>query len=238
MTWVKLDDQFAGHPKIEEAGPAAAWMFVAGLCHCSTYLTDGKITKAASKRLGNVRKPDEQARRLVNAGLWLDCGDHYLVHDYLDYQPSKAKVLAERDAATERKRKSREAKEARSQDGHGVTSPSVTGESQRPDPTRPIPDPTRPSVVKDTRESLAVGVGGKPRDPKVVEALRWLGEDDMQAFIANGGYVADPARYLPSCIQKRVDNDAALLEQIHAEMPDLTPEELRDELDARSYLAS
>lgn len=237
MTWVKLDDQFAGHPKIEEAGPAAAWMFVAGLCHCSTYLTDGKITKAASKRLGNVRKPDEQARRLVNAGLWLDCGDHYLVHDYLDYQPSKAKVLAERDAATERKRKSREAKEARSQDGHGVTSPSVTGMSHDPDPTRPIPDPSRPSVVDTNVASLALGVGGQPRDPKVVAALEWMAEDDLQTFIANGGDVMNPTAYRASCLRTRIERDGPDLDRVAAELPYLTSAEMRTELEDRRYLA-
>jgi len=235
MTWVKLDDQFAGHPRIEEAGPAAAWMFVAGLCHCSTYLTDGKITKAASKRLGNVRKPDEQARRLVSAGLWADCGDYYMVHDYLDYQPSKTKVLAERDAGAERKRKSREAKEAASRVGHGVTSPSVTALSQRPDPTRP--DPTRPSVVNEQSQSLVLGVEETTRDPKVAAALGWMAEDDMQTYIGNGGTVINRSSYLASCLRGRDEQDGPDLDAIAAQFGDLSPTEMITELEERRYLA-
>ena len=43
MAWVKIDDQFADHPKVMQAGPLAAWLYVCGLCYCGRCLTNRLI---------------------------------------------------------------------------------------------------------------------------------------------------------------------------------------------------
>lgn len=128
MTWVKLDDQFAFHPKVLAAGPEAAWLYVAGLCWCSQHLTDGAIPKAAVPTLAAVKRPS--ADRLVAAGLWVDHGDSFEVHDYLQFQPSKAKVEAEREAARKRQEKFR-----RARGGSNAVTDDVTSHSPTPDPS-------------------------------------------------------------------------------------------------------
>jgi hypothetical protein len=91
MTWVKLDDQFSDHPKIEAAGPLAAWLFVCGLCYCSKHLTDGFIPATKAARLADVPTSRKHIDRLVALGLWAEVEDGYRIRDYLDYQPSAEK---------------------------------------------------------------------------------------------------------------------------------------------------
>lgn len=88
---MRLDDQFTEHPKVVEAGPLAAWLYVCGLTYCARQLTDGFIPAAQLPRLtsGPVGK---LAARLVAVGLWEPADGGYRVHDYLDYQPSRDEV--------------------------------------------------------------------------------------------------------------------------------------------------
>jgi hypothetical protein len=115
MTWVKLDDQFPDHPKVIEAGPLAAWLFVCGLGYASRYLTDGFIPSAQVRRLAMVSGPDALARKLVEVGLWEAADGGFQVHNYLEYNPSAERV--------------RETRAARAKAGHvgGIHS----GESRR-----------------------------------------------------------------------------------------------------------
>jgi hypothetical protein len=59
MTWVKIDDGFADHPKVIEAGPMASWLFLCGLTYCSRQLTDGFIPAGQLRRLADVDCPLE-----------------------------------------------------------------------------------------------------------------------------------------------------------------------------------
>jgi hypothetical protein len=129
MTWVKLDDHIDEHPKTELAGPEAMWLFVCGLAYCNRTLTDGDIPKARLRKMTTAKRPEALAQRLVDAGLWHDRGEHWEVHDFADYQPSRAKVETEREAAKERQRKSRESRAGR----HGVTD-AVDSDAPTPDP--------------------------------------------------------------------------------------------------------
>lgn len=107
MSWVKLDDQFPSHPKMVEAGGDAAWLHVCALCYCGQHLTDGFIPKGIVGRLSDRKKPELLAARLVAVGSWIDHGDRYELHGYLEFNPSRAHVLTEREAARERMKNKR-----------------------------------------------------------------------------------------------------------------------------------
>src|SRR5690349_13647368 len=96
MSWVKLDDQILTHPKILRAGRDARDLFIAGLCFCAGHLTDGAIPAGAVRILGGMAGIEDEAasaERLVAVGLWTQDQDGgYLVHDYLDYQPSRERA--------------------------------------------------------------------------------------------------------------------------------------------------
>lgn len=100
VTWVKLDDLLPGHSKIRRAGPSAAWLYIAGLCYCSRYLTDGFVPDVELAGLGNygLLRARHLAGVLIQIGLWEQVNGGYCVHDYLDYQPSKEKVEGQREA--------------------------------------------------------------------------------------------------------------------------------------------
>jgi len=121
MPWVRLDDQFADHPKVVQAGPLAGWLHICALTYCARYLTDGFIPQAIVPRLadftgigivdvngghaafGHDVTVQELVDRLVDVGLWDVVDGGYMIHDYLDYNPSKEEVMAERDIARRRR---------------------------------------------------------------------------------------------------------------------------------------
>ena len=103
MSWVKLDDQFSDHPKILSAGPLAGWLYVCGLTYAGRYLTDGFIPQAQVRKLADVEDSAALADRLVTCGLWERVDGGYMIHDYLQYNPSGAEVRAQRDIVSRRK---------------------------------------------------------------------------------------------------------------------------------------
>jgi hypothetical protein len=103
VTWVKLDDHFADHPKILGLSDAAYRAYVDGLCYCARYLTDGAIPTAAVKVVS--RRRAKVTAELLEAGLWDQNGKGVEVHDYLTYQEPAATVLERRRRDSERKKR-------------------------------------------------------------------------------------------------------------------------------------
>lgn len=103
MSWIKLDDHFPTHPKMIEAGGDAAWLHVCALCYCAEHLTDGAIPANLVGRLSDRKSPMKLAARLVELDVWIQYPDQYVIHDYLDWNPSREQVLTERQRAAERR---------------------------------------------------------------------------------------------------------------------------------------
>jgi hypothetical protein len=120
MTWIKLDDQFTDHPKVVQAGPLAGWLHVCGLVYCGRYLTDGFVPTGMIRRLadftgigietggvpgqfsvGHDIENEELVVRLLDCHMWEEVEGGYVIHDYLEYNPSKAEILAEREERSE-----------------------------------------------------------------------------------------------------------------------------------------
>ena len=116
MPWIRLDDNFDEHPKMIQVGPVGMALFVAGLAYCNRNLTDGFIPERRlrallqwdDESLARRSTPVQIANRLVSAGLWERVEGGYKVHDYLDYQPSRASVRAERERVAQRVKRWRE----------------------------------------------------------------------------------------------------------------------------------
>lgn len=104
MSWVKVDDQFFRHPKVLAAGRDARDLYLVGLCYCAQGLTDGFIPSQALRVLAAEAEIDTgpaSAARLVETGLWEPTEGGYTVHDYHEYQPTKERVIATREARAE-----------------------------------------------------------------------------------------------------------------------------------------
>lgn len=147
MTWVKLDDGFAEHPKLIAAGGDAGWLHICAMCWSARNLTDGFLPAGIIGRLSDRRKPEALARTLVKVGLWEPADGGWMIHDWGDFQPSKERIEAERSAARDRMRRHR-AGDVRANNGRSA------GEVHFP---RPQPDPNTYSFQTTTtaRESAA-----------------------------------------------------------------------------------
>jgi hypothetical protein len=166
MSWVKFDDRYLDHPKIVKAGADAAIVDHAGIACCSRFATDGFVehefllnacvnvfpSRTRQKRVGAA------LASLLKHGRWHapdhDCArcpqppaGSYVVHDYLEYQPSAAEAQARRDARVEAGRrgglasgeKRRQEPEANAQ---AFASARASDEAkQKRTPSRPVPSP-------------------------------------------------------------------------------------------------
>lgn len=93
MPWAKVDDKLHGHPKAAKAGLEALGLHLLAMSHCAAYGTEGHVDpefpkgKAAGKSKGLVR-------RLVDSGLWEENGTGWVIHDWLDYNPTNEQSRA------------------------------------------------------------------------------------------------------------------------------------------------
>ncbi len=106
MPWVRLDDKFPEHPKVEALGDSAFALYVKALCYANRNLTDGFVPTAAVRRMGGPHFKHSCAA-LMAAHLWSGARDGYTIHDYLEFQPPKEKVMSDRASAQTRMRRLR-----------------------------------------------------------------------------------------------------------------------------------
>jgi hypothetical protein len=151
MSWLKLDDGFADHPKVLELSDAAFRLHVRAMCWCARQETDGVLSKAALASLGSKQKIADE---LVKAGLWKKRDSGHEVHDFLKYNPSRAQREAERAATRARAQRFR----------NGVTNAAPNAESNAVTNgvTNRTPGPTPPVRGEDPPTPLAGGGQRKP----------------------------------------------------------------------------
>lgn len=156
MTWVKLDDGFYDHPKVEDLTLAAVGLWTLCASYCGKHLSNGYVSYARVSRLGGT---DDLIDELVESGLWEHADRGVQFHDWDKYQPTRQSVEDKRAQDRERQRKyrrdkgsgqytsQRESQQVSQRDTHRDTRRDSRTESQveshHPDPTRP--DPTRPT---------------------------------------------------------------------------------------------
>ena len=109
MAYAQVDDLFADHHKNVSLSDAAFRLHVTGILYCNRQLTDGYIPADDVPRL--VRRYKKAALvELLTIGQWQsvtipDTGVvGYLLHDYLDWNPSRAVVEDRKAKARKRKR--------------------------------------------------------------------------------------------------------------------------------------
>lgn len=91
MPWIKVDVLFPAHCKTMDIGPIAEALWLRGLCYAGEHLTDGLVPRSFVRRMGDL-DGDAEAARLVAAGLWHETDTGWLIHDYLDWQRSRAEA--------------------------------------------------------------------------------------------------------------------------------------------------
>lgn len=161
--WFRVDDHLPQHHKVDAAGGDAMWLWVCGGCWTSKNGKDGKIPKSRVPLLSDRRAPMRLAARLVAAGFWEDCGDHFLMHDFLDWNPSAAEVAdrrAKRSEAGKRGGKqsgsTRRSKAASKREAKDEANASANGQAKsnpEPEPTEEPDGSSRRSFTKLERDA-------------------------------------------------------------------------------------
>jgi hypothetical protein len=144
MVWVKLDDGFPEHPKMHAAGALGLAMQVAALCYCNRNLTDGFIPTAAAKKLVDLDDIRGVAwkgvvKRLVDVGAWREVPGGWQIHDYAEYQPTRAQIQDDRKAARERMQTVRANRSRTSTERTAERSPELRRSSPYPGPVPDVP---------------------------------------------------------------------------------------------------
>jgi hypothetical protein len=127
MGWVRLDDNFADHPKVITLSDTAFRLYIEGLCYSNRQLTDGLIPFGVYAKMSK----EDDAQFLIEAGLWLEDAKGYRIRSYEEYQPTRKKVEQKRTEAKERLKKFRDKK--------GNEIETQKKRHPQPNPTQPNP---------------------------------------------------------------------------------------------------
>lgn len=162
MTWFKVDDGFYDHPKVSELSNAAIGLWTKAGSFCSKHLTDGVIS---AQQVRMLKGTPAQVRALIDAGLWGETTTElgakaYSFLNWFDYQPTRNSVEDSRQQWREKKRKSRERKDAKQRKGENVPGgvPEMSPEGTNggvPEMSGSIPVPSRP-------DPSSSGTGSQP----------------------------------------------------------------------------
>lgn len=218
MPWVKIDDHFDEHPKMQKVGPIGWGFWLAGIAYCNRNLTDGFIPWSKARTLcsfeiveddgmlwelgrnsghaGEDLTADWVISLLIDAGLWEEVGngngriEGYLIHDYPEYQPTRAQVeeeKAKKVAAGQAGGQASAQARAQAKSNHAVKqNPTAAQAKSNPVPV-PVPVPSssyEPNGSTELDNSFVV--------PKAKRKHRipddWTPSDHQRASLADSGF--------------------------------------------------
>jgi hypothetical protein len=138
MPWARLDDMLPVHPKIRTLSDSAFRLYISAICWSSLHRTNGHVPSNQLRFVSDVRRAQQCADQLVQAGLWETADDGWCIHDYLEYQPSAEKVRQEREAKRQRQERWRRSVDASQDASHNPPVDASQDASSRAR-THPIP---------------------------------------------------------------------------------------------------
>jgi len=203
VTWFKVDDGFAFHPKVIEVamaagnGPLGLW--VRAGAWCSAQLTDGFVPDAMITALMGT---EEDAEALASALLWTRCEAGWRFHDWDGCNPTRAGVIDRREKRAAAGRKgglksgqSRAKAAGQKPKGSGEASAKASASRSLRPRTNPRPDPKQ----TPTPTELEGDPAGAPALP-----------DDLAAI--NAGHIVSVWTY--ACQQNGVEPSTAQRGQV------------------------
>lgn len=93
MGWLRIDPEMPRHQKYAPLSDAEFRLAVTAAAWCAEHMTDGFIPKnliAALPRAPSSKKLASATKVLVDANIWHDRGDRFEIHDFLDWNMSRA----------------------------------------------------------------------------------------------------------------------------------------------------
>jgi hypothetical protein len=207
VSWVRIDDRAPEHRKQLAAGAVASWLWVCGLAYANRQpARDGFVPAAVLPMLYPIPGVTKQAARLVDAGLWERVEGGFQIHDYLDFQPSRAEVeqASARKAEAGRRGglKSGEARRSKSEAAaqgnakHGASPVASPRPNPDPDPdpdpdpipipSHPVPSESAPSALRLTPPTNGSRKASRKK-PKTAAPARTESAESIDAWCAKWG---------------------------------------------------
>lgn len=91
MPYTELDDNYGEAPKNWALSHIAFRLQTCAIIYCNRHHTDGVLLKAkASTLIPGFRQ--SAVTELVKSGHWVDTGESYTIHDFLEHNASRAEV--------------------------------------------------------------------------------------------------------------------------------------------------
>lgn len=247
MTWVKTDDQKPINRKVAALSDAAYRLDDEAMCWASRNLTDGCI---GAEDLPNIsrRAIPKYVDELVTRRRWHRATDPrcpspycpepgpdgWVIHDYLDYNPTRQEVLRDRHQKAERQARWRATRRGSNASTEGSTraSPTPSRNAGGDAPVTPAPYPPRPAPKEGGGGAPAASAGRRGAAGPAAGAER---EDQNPVAPAdpNGGPpIRPPAERLADIRAtiatarsrtRRPDGRPDAFEQLREATPDVAP---------------
>lgn len=219
MTWLKIDDGFAEHPKMDGLSDRSFRLHVAALCYSARNLTDGLLSPKAIRVLAaivNATRINRNLDELVDAQIWIDNGDgSYSIYAYLEHNPPAEEVKKKRAEISEKRRDAgRKGAEARWNKPSGMANAMASADSNTDDTVvmapDPDPDPSHPNI--DPVQFAT------PDEPE----LSWTIEDEARKIeerLARQAAVETPSAQLLEALDSVDEGTPAVIRAFLADLP-------------------
>ena len=155
MTWTRLSDDFTDRPEFLKLSRSARLLHIEALVWCNRLTTDGRLPKAALRRLTDAEPLDEDVQELLAAKWWEEAEGGWQI-DWTG-QESSEDVNERKAYRAEVQKKYRQRRDKHNRGDHSMCDPrrckkaqSVTGnatgnKTAHETPTRP--GPSRPKAA-------------------------------------------------------------------------------------------
>lgn len=217
MAFARVETSILNHPKFVplcsgEQGLAALGLWTLGLAYSMDQLSDGMVPKRWLRSRVHANRLQRSAEQLVKAGLWHDEGDHYLIHDYGQWNPSADQIKTDREAARERMRKLRgsPSRSPEQKTTFGRTLQAVRDKTETETETENTPPRTSSLVQANSKRSAAdpiirwtrrfgplTGLHPRDRDKLTLASVTWphdqLPPDFGRLWFRDGNWYPRPA---------------------------------------------
>lgn len=186
--------------------------YLEATAYCSRELTDGFVPMEHARRYAGKASVIQE----LAPALWEPCDKGFVVHDYLKYNPTRAQVLAEREAAKRRMFGLRSVEHPPNKERS-----SGVGTDAPVDPVNPlpIPDPVNPPPLPVPLPARAVVVGFErafarllsPTELELVKALEEEHPSERIEFALNEAAALNKrsVRYVQRTCERIANDDSS-----------------------------
>jgi hypothetical protein len=227
MTWAKFDDRFPSNLKILRLSDRAFRLFVTSVCFCCEQLTDGRIEIGIPEALPRAparKKLADAIAELEAMGLWERVQNGWIIHDFLDWNPTSEDVRAKREARRASGRlggkRSADVRAKREQAGKQPgkqtleqTASKLGSKTEANSNPVPVPVPERDPPYPPRPDPLAQSLtgGGSARRADVLRVFELFREAVAMPGLSLGRYGDPSADILAEAIDRHGESNCMLV---------------------------